>query len=139
MEAIRIINEVWTPSRPFILCFKREKVKLSPRIHSQYISFSVVWFYLMFNHHFTSSKNEDIEIGRLLKETLADSNARFEGKREKYIFSENVLPTRRKRNLSSIKFYHICKDRENPLFCCGASSRKTFRQSNSFEDKSDIF
>ena len=25
MEAIRIINEVWTPSRPFILCFKKEK------------------------------------------------------------------------------------------------------------------
>ena len=72
--------------------------------------------------------NEDIEIGRLLKETLADSNARqlvFEGKREKYIFSENVLPTRRKRNLSSTKF--ICKDRENPFFYSAASSGKTLR------------
>ena len=87
-----------------------EKVKLSPRIHSQYISFSVFWFYLMFNHHFTSSKNEDIEIGRLLKESLADSNASqlvFEGIREKYIFSENVLPNRRKRNLSSTSTYQV--------------------------------
>ena len=80
-----------------------------------------------------------IEIGCLLKESLANPNARqlvYEDKREKFIFSENVLPNR---ELSSIKFYHICKDRENPLFCSGASSRKTFRQSNSFEDKSDIF
>ena len=38
-----------------------------------------------------------------------------------------------------IKFFHICKDRENPFFCSGASSGKTFRQSNSFRDKSDIF
>ena len=84
--------------------------------------------------------NDDIEIGRLLKESLVDSNARqlvFEGKREKYIFSENVLPTRRKRNLlsTSIKFYHICKYWVKPFFCSG----KTFRQSNNFRDKSDIF
>ena len=37
--------------------------------------------------------------------------------------------------VSSIKFYHICKYWVKPFFCSG----KTFRQSNNFRDKSDIF
>ena len=80
--------------------------------------------------------NEDIEIGRLLKESLADSNASqlvFEGKREKYIFSENVLPTRRKRNLSSIKFCHVCKDRENPFFVVELQVKKHLDRATAFE------
>ena len=48
--------------------------------------------------------NKYIEIGCLLKESLANPNARqlvFEDKREKFIFSENVLPNRETFQVSS--------------------------------------